>query len=327
MKIAVCISGGIDSYYALLWSKENFGNVEAVFLNFLNNQDQLIAVHKISKKEKIPLKVFDVNELFKTKIINYFLEEYKKGRTPNPCIFCNAFFKFEFVLNKGYDKVITGHYAKIEKIDDRFFITKGKDLKKDQSYFLARINPEILPYIILPLGNKLKDEIKIELNFYTKEESQEVCFIPENNYKKFLEQSGIVSSKIGKIKNSNGQTIGFHKGYYYFTVGQRKGLNISMGKPYYVTKIDADKNIVYAGPKDETINKKFSFSNDIWYDNYSKYKEIKVKVRYRSIEKLCNIKNNDVFFLEEENSVTPGQVAVFYYKNLVLGSGIIESAC
>ncbi len=328
MKIAVCISGGIDSYYALKWSKENFNDVTAVFLNFLNDTSQIETVKKISIQEKIPLKIIDVQESFKKKVIDYFLDEYKKGRTPNPCILCNAHFKFEFVLSLGFEKVVTGHYAKVISINDKFFISKGIDIKKDQSYFLARVKKDILPQIILPLGDKTKEEIKKSLNFYSKKESQEVCFIPDNNYKKFLENYGKVQPKVGKILNSKGKIIGFHKGYYNFTIGQRKGLNIAMGKPYYVLKIDPEKNLVFAGPKEETINKKFTISNQIWYDSPSNFEEIKVKVRYRSKEKLCRLSKNlnEVYLIEDESSITPGQVAVFYYKNIVIGSGIIENA-
>lgn len=324
MKIAVCISGGIDSYYALKWAKEKFTNIEAVFLNFLNDKNQIKTVQQISEKEKIPLKIFQVSDLFKKKIIDYFLNEYKNGRTPNPCIFCNAFFKFEFVLNNGYDKVITGHYAKIEK----GFIVKGEDLKKEQSYFLSRVKKELLKNIILPLGDKTKEDIKKSMKNFSKKESQEVCFIPDNNYKKFLIENGIVIPKTGKILNSKGRTIGFHKGYYNFTIGQRKGLNIAMGEPYYVLKIEPEKNIVYAGPKSETINKKFSISHQLWYDNPEKYNNLKVKVRYRSKEKACKLNRdlNEVSMIEEESSITPGQIAVFYSKNIVIGSGIIESA-
>ena len=329
MKIAVCISGGVDSYYALTWAKENFENIVAVFLNFLDDKKQLDTVKKIAENENVPLKIFDVKNLFKQKIIDYFLKEYQKGRTPNPCIFCNAIFKFEYVLLHGFDKVITGHYAKIIKLNEKFFIAKGTDLKKEQSYFLSRIPKKYLPDIILPLGDKTKEDVKkiLSIKGFTKNESQEVCFIPENNYKKFLESQGMVNSKTGKILNSKGKIIGYHRGYYYFTIGQRKGLNVAMGEPYYVIKIEPEKNIIYAGPKKETINKKFTISNQIWYEDVSKFEEIKVKVRYRTKEKLCKISKDlyEVILLEEERSITPGQIATFYHKNIVIGSGIIES--
>ena len=329
MEIAVCISGGVDSFYALKWAVENFENVVAVHLNFLNDKSKLKDVKKVIELINVPLKIYDCEKIFREKIINYFVEEYLKGRTPNPCIFCNAFFKFEYVLSKGYEKVITGHYAKIVKKNTNYFISRGKDLKKEQSYFLARIKQEFLPHIILPLGEKKKEEIIKEVkNFYFKNESQEVCFIPENDYKKFIENYCKLKPKKGKILNSKGKLIGFHNGFYYFTIGQRKGLNISMGKPYYVIKIDPEKNLVYAGPIEETYNKKFSISNQIWYDDPKKFGELMVKVRYRSEAKKCFLNENleEVILIEKERAVTPGQIAVFYFNNLVIGSGIIESA-
>ncbi len=329
MKIACCISGGIDSFYALNWAIENFENVYAVFLNFLNNSDQINDVKNVAKKLKVPLKIFDCSHLFKIKIIDYFVNEYLKGRTPNPCIFCNAIFKFEYVLSKGFEKVITGHYARIKRSNEKFFIFKGKDEKKDQSYFLSRIKKEILPNIILPLGDKTKEEVKQELrDFYSKKESQEICFIQNNDYKIFLQKYKKLVSKKGKILNSKGKLLGFHNGYFNFTIGQRKGLNIAMGEPYYVIKIDPKKNIVYAGPLKETENKRFFISSQNWYDDPKKYDEIFVKVRYRSSAKKCIIKNNlkEVELIDIERSITPGQIAVFYVKNFVIGSGIIESA-
>ncbi len=329
MKIAVCISGGMDSFYALKFCIEKYESVEAVYLNFLNNKNQIEEVKKITSLLKVPLKIFNCQKEFKERIINYFIKEYLSGRTPNPCIFCNAFFKFEYVFSKGYEKVATGHYAKIEKINDKFFIAKGKDIKKDQSYFLARVKKEFLPNILLPLGDYLKGELKTKDAYpFKKSESQEVCFIPNGDYKKFLENTGLIKPKKGKILNSKGNLIGFHKGFYNFTIGQRKGLNISMGKPYYVLKIDPEKNIVYAGPAEETFNKEFTISSTLWYDNPQNYDDIFVKVRYRSSEKLCKIDERlkKVVLIERERSVTPGQIAVFYSKNIVIGSGIIESA-
>ena len=329
MKLGVGISGGIDSFYALKWSLEHYEDVTAVFLNFLDKKEQLCKIDKITKHFKIPLKIIDCCNEFKEKIITYFVDDYLKGNTPNPCVLCNKYFKFSVILNH-FDKVVTGHYAKIEKIGDRYFILKGEDKKKEQSYFIATINPELLENIILPLGNLTKKNVmETVLNEYSKfgenKESQEICFIENDDYKKFLLKYGNLPEKEGYIKSTDNKILGKHRGFYNFTIGQRKGLNIAMGKPYYVVKIEPVNNTVYAAPLEETFNKTFEIKNVIWYDDFEKYELLKVKVRYRTEEKLCKITGNKVFLLEREQSVTPGQLAVFYHKNLIIGSGWIEN--
>ncbi len=329
MKLGVGISGGIDSFYALKWSLENFENVTAVFLNFLNNKDQINKIKKIAEYFKVPLKIIDCRDDFKEKIINYFVNDYLKGNTPNPCILCNKYFKFPVILNH-FDKVVTGHYAKIEKIGKRYFILKGKDKKKEQSYFIATVNPELLENIILPLGNFTKKIVveTVQTEYYKfgeNKESQEICFIENNDYKKFIAKYGDLPFEEGYIKSLDNKKLGKHRGFYNFTIGQRKGLNIAMGRPYYVVKIEPMTNTVYAAPLEETFNKTFEIKNVIWYEEAEKFESVKVKVRYRTEEKLCEITDNKVTLLEREQSVTPGQLAVFYHKNLIIGSGWIKN--
>jgi tRNA-specific 2-thiouridylase len=327
--IAVAISGGIDSFYVLKEALLNYEDITAAYLNFLNNKEQLRKVKLISEYFNVPLKVYDCIHEFKRNVIDYFADEYLQGRTPNPCAICNEKFKFKFLLNY-YDKIVTGHYAKIISINGKYFISKGSDLSKEQSYFLARMPIDLLGRVIFILGDKTKDFVKKKIfDEYVKfgifKESQEICFIPDNNYKNFLEKQMGIKENSGLIISSSGKILGKHSGFYNFTIGQRKGLNIAMGEPYYVTSIDAKKNIVYAGSKEETFNKGFEIDNILWYDLPEKYEKLKVKVRYRTTEKLCDINGSKVFFLEKEQSVTPGQLAVFYYKNIVLGSGWINA--
>ena len=326
LKIAVGISGGVDSYNALKYAIENFENVYAVFLNFLNDKEQIKKVTEISENLNVPLKIYNCEELFKSKIIDYFIKEYFKGRTPNPCVKCNEFFKFEFVLNE-FDKVITGHYAQIVNKNNNHFIAKGIDKRKDQSYFLGRIKKSLLNRIIFPLGDKLKSSVveKSPDNFREKKESQEICFIKDNNYKKFITKGIGVESCKGYIKDKRGEILGKHNGFFNFTVGQRKGLNIAMGEPYYVLSLKPESNTVVAGPKSETLNKGFTITDILWYDDCENYNEISVKVRYRSSAKPCKITGAEVVFSEPEASVTPGQLAVFYNKNIIIGSGWIEN--
>ena len=328
-KIAVAISGGIDSFYALKFSLENFENITAVFLNFLNNKNQLTKVHSICNYLKVPLKIFDCKQEFEKQVIEHFANEYLKGRTPNPCVICNEKFKFQLILTH-FEKIITGHYANIEYCNGKYFVSKGIDKTKEQSYFLARIKEEFLERIIFPLGNKKKENIKNNvINEYNRfgkvKESQEICFIPKNNYKNFLKNFKGIKDFPGFIMDKHGKKLGKHTGFYNFTIGQRKGLNIAMGVPYYVISIDAKNNIVYAGPKKDTYNKEFEIEDVLWYDDARLYDEIKVKVRYRTSEKSCKVIEKKVLFLEQEQAVTPGQLAVFYYKNIVLGSGWINA--
>jgi tRNA-specific 2-thiouridylase len=326
LNTAVAISGGIDSFNALKWATENFEGVCAVYLDFLGDKEQIKKVQFVAEHLKIPLQIFNCRKDFQFKIKDYFIKEYLSGKTPNPCVKCNEYFKFEFIL-KRFDKVVTGHYAKITQKNNLNFITKGVDSKKEQSYFLARVKPEFLDRIIFPLGDKLKKDIKSNSpNFFEKnKESQEICFIKDNNYKNFIQKETSLQIRNGYIKNSSGKILGTHKGFHNFTVGQRKGLNIAMGEPYYVISIDAESNTVFAGPKEETTNKCFTIGDTLWYDNCENYNELKVKVRYRSGEKSCSVKGSEVKLTEKENSVTPGQLAVFYYKNMIIGSGWIEN--
>ncbi len=327
LNIAVAISGGVDSYNALKWTLENYSNVVAVFLDFLGDGKQIKKVVNIADQFKIPIKIFNCKNDFKKKIENYFISEYLNGRTPNPCVKCNEHFKFNYLLNM-FDYVVTGHYAKIVKTENGYFIGKGSDIRKDQSYFLARIPQNLLERIIFPLGDKIKSEIVSSSPDYLKKrkESQEICFIKENDYKTYLKDKGLISQKQGYIKGSAGNILGKHNGFFNFTVGQRKGLNIAMGKPYYVTSIDPFTNTVFVGAREETLNKSFTISEFLCYGKIESLNRIKVKVRYRSKEKFCkfNFKDCSVELLENEYSVTPGQLAVFYHDNLVIGSGWIE---
>jgi len=328
-KIAVAISGGVDSFYALKTAVAHFQNIEAVYLNFLNIKENLQRAENVALHFNVPFKIFDCTVEFKKRVINYFCDQYLLGKTPNPCIMCNKFFKFEYLLQM-YDKVISGHYANIYKKDQKIFIKKGLDLVKDQSYFLARLDSNYLDRIYFPLGDKLKKDIKEEFlneykSFGSEEESQEICFIPDNNYKRFLDEHSKVGVKKGPIKTTNGKTISQHSGFFNFTIGQRKGLNIAMGKPYYVVKIDPISNTVFVGPIEETFNNNFEIEDSLWYDDYKNYDEIKVKVRYRTTDKLCRVDGDKVSLIEQEQSITPGQLAVFYHKNLVIGSGWIKN--
>jgi len=289
--------------------------------------------------------ILDIREEFGDYVIDYFTDEYMIGRTPNPCVLCNTHIKWEALLKRadklGCDFIATGHYANINENDGRYFISKGKDLNKDQSYALWGISQKNLSRTIFPLGNLEKDEIKkIALdrgydNLVKKSESYEICFVPDNDYRSFLKKRVSNIDKVikkGDFITEDGQTVGTHQGYPFYTIGQRKGLGLALGYPIYVTNIDIEKNTVTVGTFDELKR------NGMYVDklNFMKYDKIDgrlnvyTKIRYNDsgnpsvIEKVGDTMK--VYFGAGVNAITPGQAAVFYEDNDVIGGGWIKSS-
>lgn len=286
----------------------------------------------------------DFTEKFNEVVISNFIDEYLHGNTPNPCVLCNKAIKWGALLEKaeslGADYIATGHYANIEQdpVSKRYYITKGKDKEKDQSYALWRLSQEALSKTIFPLGNYTKPEIrkiarKMDLKPAETPDSQEICFVPNNNYRELLQirLPDLDKELGGGDIMYHGMNIGKHKGYPYYTIGQRRGLNIALGKAVYVSKIDAEKNIIYVDDEEGLYNTAFVTKeiNLMLYENIKTSINASVKIRYKdkgdeAVIEQTGIDCIKVTYKNPKKSITPGQSAVFYEGNKVIGGGIID---
>ncbi len=327
MKIAVLMSGGIDSSITAHILKSQGHDVHGVHMIIFENQE-VEKVKNVAEKLQISLDIVDIREEFRKTVIDYFAKEYLSGRTPNPCYFCNRLIKFGLMLEKlgEFEKVASGHYA----ITENGKLFKAKDRKKDQSYFLSSLSQETLKKLIFPLGNYKKNEIyKLaeDLGFRFERESQDVCFLKGKNLKTFFEEYGI-RKKPGVFIYKDGKIIGEHEGFFYYTIGQRRGLGVSFGKRVYVTGYDIKKNVVYLGDKDDVMFKYMEVGNLNYLENLPNSFRAYVKIRSNFNEIGCDvtIKNGKalVEFDEKAFAVTPGQIAVFYIGDQVVLSGVIK---
>lgn len=292
----------------------------------------------------IPYYVLNFKDVFQSRVIEYFKSEYLRGRTPNPCIACNRYVKFEALLNKaismGVDYVATGHYAIVEQdeLSGRFLLKKSVTDKKDQTYALYNLTQEQLAHTLMPVGTFTKDrvrEIAAELGLLvaTKPDSQEICFIEDNNYGKFICENTDHKIKPGYFTDLKGNILGTHKGIVHYTVGQRKGLGIAFGKPMFVIEIDVENNRVILGDGSEVFLK-ILIANDLNYisiDKLEKEMKVKAKIRYSAKEAdatIIPLTNGEVkvVFETPQRAITPGQSVVFYDGEVVIGGGTIEKA-
>ena len=291
----------------------------------------------VAQKLNIPFHVFDFAKEYQEKIIENFVSEYSHGRTPNPCVLCNKFIKFDLFLKKatelGIDKIATGHYAGVEEDDGRFILKRGKD-KNEQSYFLYRLDQKQLSKIVLPLGLYTKQEVRklaAEFNLPTaqRKKSQDVCFIPDGDYTAYLKK--FLKPKPGPVLDKTGKKIGGHKGIVFYTNGQRKGIGISHKNPYYVIRIDAQNNAIYVGEKNDIYKSKLIAKdlNFISVNSLEEKLQVLAKARYFAPLSEATIepysyKCVKVEFKSPQWALTPGQSVVFYRDDLVLGGGIID---
>lgn len=336
------MSGGVDSTATCLMLREQ--GYEVVGLTMWVWGDEPAEVRRQAGQMGINHHVADERKAFRQTIVQYFIDEYKKGRTPNPCVMCNPLFKFR-ILAEWADRlecahVATGHYSHLEERNGKLYIATGDDETKDQSYFLWRLSQDVLRRCIFPLGTYTKPQVRdyLRAKGYAQKseskESMEVCFI-EGDYRDFLrEHCPDIDKEIGPgwFVNGEGVKLGKHKGFPYYTIGQRKGLGIALGKPAYVLKINPQKNTVMLGDADR-LNTAYMLAEDAMLTDETEFfssKELTVRIRYRSHPLPCSVRRLDdgrllVHFHAGTSAVAPGQSAVFYIGRRVVGGSFIAS--
>jgi tRNA-specific 2-thiouridylase len=347
LTVAVAMSGGVDSSVAAaLLIKKGFRVIGLTMRLFCYQEtdraksccslDSIDAARQAAAVLSIPHYVIDCQNEFNASVIDYFVNEYRKGRTPNPCVACNHKIKFGLLLEKarvqGCHYLATGHYARIVKRQDRLILSRAKDLKKDQSYFLWMLQQDQLKSCLFPLGGYHKSQVReIASSFGMasagRVESQEICFINSGHYGEFLRERMNVPS--GDIVDINGKILGEHRGIVDYTVGQRGGLGIALGRPQYVISIDPVKNRIMVGD-DYDLKRKSLTAQDVNWILTRPRRTMKVLVKIRNQHKGSQAKvealdgnRASIEFDEQQRAITPGQSAVFYKNDLVLGGGII----
>ena len=353
-KVFVAMSGGVDSSVVAGMMKEAGHDVVGVTMCFSINHpgskkpsccgvDGIQDAQRAAQILGIPHYVLDFAKDIDEHIIEDFTNEYLSGRTPNPCVRCNQYLKFGTLYRKvkslGADCFATGHYARIEynEATARFELKKAKDLKKDQSYFLYSIPKETLPSVLFPLGNLTKSEVrelarKYNLNTAEKPESQDICFVPDAGYKKFLDDA--VGGRVfqpGDFLDQDGKVVGEHKGIAHYTIGQRDKLGIALGHPVYVYKINKETNTVHVGPESCLYAQGLLAGqfNPVSMDILRETVEVQVRIRYNApeVKGYLTCGGNGRIKLEFEQpqkAVTPGQSVVFYDEDIVLGGAVID---
>lgn len=343
-KVLLGMSGGVDSSVSALLLKEQGYEVIGCTLELFAgsgccNTNTYLDAKNVCRQIGIPHFTYDCKKDFKKYVIHDFIETYADCKTPNPCIECNKYMKFGFMWEKakelGCDFIATGHYAKTEFSTEyqKWVLKKSNNEKKDQSYVLWNMPKELIEHMLFPLANfESKEEIreiarKKNLKIADKPDSEDICFIPDGNYKKFLESHSGIKSQVGNIVNRKGEVLGKHKGLYYYTIGQRKGLGIAYQVPLFVLGFNREKNEVIVGEEQKLYTKE-TLVQDIHLllvDEILEPMEVEVKTRYSVKAAKAKIwqdgKYMKVVFEEPQRAITPGQSAVFYQGDIVIGGG------
>jgi len=344
-KVLLGMSGGVDSSVsAYLLKKEGYEVIGATFnLWDKDTHNKTLSNIKDAKNVAdmlgIQFHVFDMREQFKKYVVDYFISEYESGKTPNPCVACNRYVKFQGLIDKARDLnidfVATGHYAKVEKEENRYILKKSKEESKDQTYFLYKLTQEQLSKTLFPLGNYKKTEIrdiakKLDLKTANRPDSQEVCFIEDNNHYNFVKEYSQNLTQQGDMVDIQGNVLGIHNGISKYTIGQRRGLGVVTGKPMFVIDIDGESNTVILGSNDDLFKKELIASNLNWIaiDSLEDSMEVDIKIRSTAKSakgKISPIDNSrvQVIFNTPQRAITRGQSVVFYKEDSVMGGGII----
>ena len=353
-KVVIGMSGGVDSSVAAYLLQEQGYEVIGITLKVWDSDDpdyvekeggccsisSVDDARRVADNLNIPYYVLNFKELFKTKVIDNFIDEYIDGRTPNPCVACNKYIKFDELLQRaialGADYVATGHYARVGKEGDRYLLKTATDNKKDQTYALYNLTQYQLEHTLMPCADYTKAEIreiaqKIGLEVFNKKDSEEICFIPDNDHGSYIKRALPNKVKEGNFVDKKGNILGKHKGIVYYTIGQRKGLGIALGIPMFVTDIIPWNNQVVLGSEDD-IFKRELIAKDINFIPFDKLTEemiIGAKIRYSakpSKARIVPLEDNriKVIFDEKVRAITKGQSVVFYQGDIVVGGGIIE---
>jgi len=337
-KVAVALSGGVDSSVAALLLKEVAYDVMGIHMRLWDSPRFDYQAHRaenICRILDIPCHQIDLQKEFESRVVDYFCQEYRQGRTPNPCVACNQHIKFGLLLNKalslGADYLATGHYARVEHSSDGHRLLKAADTGRDQSYFLYTLTQEKLGHVLFPLGGHSKDEVKQmakQAGLPTaSKSSQDICFISQRNYGTFLSQR--FSTLPGDIVDTQGKKLGQHRGIAFYTIGQRHGLGLASGKPLYVIKIEPESNRIVLGQEKELYSRKLAARTLNWISGKAPREPItaRARIRYKSKEAEASLFPHDDFldvhFAQPQKAVTPGQAIVFYNVDEVLGGGII----
>lgn len=348
IRVAVGMSGGVDSSVAAyLLRKEGYEVIGlTMHISSLERYEACCSLNaindaiRVAHYLRIPHYVVNLKKEFENTIIRYFIESYKKGYTPNPCVFCNKLIKFDLLLRKaeelGAKYLATGHYVRKVWNEDKkvYLLMRGKDERKDQSYFLGMLAQNQIEKALFPVGDLTKIEVReiakeIGLIVANKEESQEICFLPDKDYRRFLKN--FIEEKAGKILTEDGKVVGKHKGIFSFTIGQRKGLKVALGKPMYVKDIDPISGNVIVADKEKILSREV-YAIDVNYPSFfPQEKELRVNamIRYNmkpssAVLKIISPSEVIVVFDEPQWAVTPGQILVCYKDDYVLCAGVIE---
>lgn len=360
------MSGGVDSSVAAALLKEQGHECLGVTMQvwpYKKEEGGCCSLQEVSDAQKvanrlgIPHYVLNFRDVFQKMVVDNFVDEYRNGRTPNPCIRCNQFIKFDYLLKKadelGCDKIATGHYVRIQQNhsgplpqgeggpraseasravgEGNYKLLKGIDTKKDQSYVLYMLNQETLKRTLFPLGEMTKEQVRkkakeLGLPVHDKAESQEICFVEDDNYANFIKEKCPSAVKPGKIVDIKGNVVGEHEGVAFFTLGQRKGIGAHQGQPKYVVKIDVENNIVVIGDQEDLMGREL-LAKDLTFVSGQVPTgplAVKAKIRYNSVEEAAVLEpSGKVVFDKPQRAITPGQSVVFYNGDEVIGGGII----